>query len=142
MTEIPAALGYIKDTGTEKGRGVFAKRKIAEGEIVEVSRVIVIRTPLNQLPSHLHHVIFNWGSLTKQETPSSCMALGMGSMYNHATPANVRYIPVPEESLMKFVAARDIEAEEELTINYNQVGGDVSYSDDSWFKNRGMTPLS
>jgi hypothetical protein len=38
MTDLPisSSLGYINDTGTPKGRGVFASRVIEAGEVIEV----------------------------------------------------------------------------------------------------------
>lgn len=79
-------LGYLADTGTAKGLGVFA------------------------------------------------VALGYGSLYNHANPANLRYSADLDGEALRFVAARAIRSGEELTINYNDAGGDVVSSDDNWFR--------
>ena len=141
MGNIKACLGYIKDTGTSKGRGVFASRKIFAGELVEACPVVVFTPRLNQIPKELKRVVFDWGYLTKGKL-AACLALGWGSMYNHANPANLKYIAVADELALHFVSVRDIELDEELTVNYNRTGGDVSSTDDLWFRNQDVTPIS
>jgi uncharacterized protein len=141
MTDITTALGYIKDSGTTKGRGVFALRKITAGEIVEACPVIVLSMSWDQIPTEVKRVVFDWGYLTKQ-TSATCLALGWGSMYNHANPANLRYKAIADRFIMQFIAARDIDANEELTINYNETGGDINSKEDVWFKDAGITPIA
>jgi SET domain-containing protein len=85
--------------------------------------------------------VFDWGFLTNQK-PASCLALGWGSMYNHANPANVRYKALADTSCMQFVASRDIDADEELTVNYNETGGDIHSTEDVWFQDSGITPIA
>ena len=138
---IQSVVGYLKDTGTTKGRGVFAVRNISMGEIVEVCPVVVLGSRWNQIPKEVQRVVFDWGYLTKGE-PASCLALGWGSMYNHANPANLLYRAVPENLCIQFVAARNIEANEELTVNCNETGGDISSTEDVWFKDSGVTPIA
>jgi SET domain-containing protein len=140
MEAIVAAAGFVQHTGTEKGRGVFAARALAAGEVVEVCPVVILRNRWDEMPPEVRRVVFDWGYLSGR-APASCLALGWGSMYNHANPANVRYVAVPDEELLKFVAARDIAAGEELTINYNETGGDVHSTADVWFEESGVTPL-
>jgi uncharacterized protein len=124
---------YIKETGTARGRGAFAQRKYAEAEVVEVAPVVVIKGDYDDLPDLLKTYVFNWTSLTG--VPSrSAIALGYGSMYNHANPANLRYEADAREGVMRFVAARKIKAGEELTINYNGAGGGPVSEVDDWFE--------
>ena len=42
--------------------------------------------------------------------------------------------------MLRFVATRDIEVDEELTINYNAIGGGHESSADTWFSGMGMKP--
>jgi hypothetical protein len=141
MANIKACLGYIKDTGTSKGRGVFASRKIFAGELVEACPVVVLGSSWNQRLPEVKRLVFNWGYLTKGQA-ASCLALGWGSMYNHANPANLKYVAVADELELHFISARDIEIDEELTVNYNHTGGDISSTDDIWFRDKGVTPIS
>ena len=128
----------IKDTGTAKGRGVYATRQIAMGEIIEICPVMLVQWA--EIPEQLRRVAFNWGARTKGPC-ASCIALGWGSMYNHANPANLRYNANQSDPSLAFFAAREIEAGEELTVNYNESYGDIHSSEDIWFKGRGVTPI-
>lgn len=98
-----------------KGRGVFARRAIREAELIE--RVPVLVLPESVLthddePTILACYGFLWGRGTVAIT------LGYGSLYNHSYRPNARYDD--ESPRMKvFTALRNIEAGEEITINYN-----------------------
>jgi hypothetical protein len=41
--EVVPSSGYVKDTGTPKGRGVFASRSLQAGELVEVCPILLLR---------------------------------------------------------------------------------------------------
>lgn len=134
------SLGYIKDTGTPMGRGVFASRAIAQNEVIEVCPVVQLKKRYRRLPEELQRVVFHWGALA--EKPGiSAVALGYGSMYNHANPANARYKASADGSNLVFVAATDIAQDEEITINYNAALGEPVSFEDNWFKNTGVTPF-
>ncbi|MDR7133911.1 hypothetical protein J2X06_001095 [Lysobacter niastensis] len=131
------SLGYLKDTGTPKGRGVFASRPITEGEVVELCPALVL-TQLRALPRALRNYVYCWSKLAKGP-PSSALALGYGSMYNHDNPSNLRYEALPDTGCMRFIAVRHIEAHEELTINYEAEGGGLeSDLGNGWFDGAGI----
>lgn len=130
----------IKDTGTAKGLGIFATRPIRSGETIEVCPVVIVQANWDEMPEEIQRVVFDWGRLTKG-IPTSCVALGWGSMYNHANPANVRYSAHADNRCMVFSAARDIDLGDELTINYNETEGDIRSSEDVWFHEAGVTPI-
>lgn len=127
----------VKDTGTEKGRGVFALRRFAKDEVVETAPVLVLRVDYDALPELLKTYVFDWTTLTGVPR-SQGVALGYGSMYNHDNPANLRYVADARQSVMRYVATRDIEAGEELTINYNGLRGAPEWDDDNWFERVGI----
>ncbi len=127
----------VRDTGTAKGKGVFALRRFACGEVVEVAPVLVLKTPYHTLPELLKTYVFDWTTLTGVPN-SQGLALGYGGLYNHDNPANLRYVADARQSVMRYVAARDIEADEELTINYNAEGGVHEWHDDNWFDRAGI----
>jgi SET domain-containing protein len=98
-----------------KGRGVFARRLIADGEIIE--RVPVIVVPAEQIrdahgQDDLLRYVYEWGQGTV------ALALGYGSLYNHSYEPNARYEDLDGRTKL-FVALREIGAGEEITINYN-----------------------
>jgi hypothetical protein len=139
MHQFQPSLGYLADTGTPKGLGVFASRDIADAEVVEVAPVIQLKSHYSELHDQLQQRVFHWARLAGLNGVHA-LALGYGSMYNHANPANVRYSACRDGTAIAFVAARAIRKGEELTINYNDTGGDVASNHDNWFTRTGITP--
>ena len=131
---------YVKDTGTIKGRGAFANRDFAEGDIVEQCPVIILLRPYDQLPPRLKTVVFNWGNLANT-TPSHALALGFGSLYNHDNPSNLRYQAATDDEAIHYIATRAIKKDEELTINYNAGGGSHLSDNDTWFQQHNIAIL-
>ena len=98
-----------------KGRGVFARRAILKGEVIE--RVPTLIMTLDEYAqglarSPLKDYCFGWG------IDRVALALGYGSIYNHSYRPNARYDDV-EPATKAFVALRAIARGEEITINYN-----------------------
>ena len=95
-----------------KGRGVFARRLIQEGELIE--RVPMLVLPDNECEHGpvLSTYCFAWGRGTV------ALALGYGSIYNHSYRPNARYDDVGPQT-KEFSALRDIQPGEEITVNYN-----------------------
>src|SRR5947209_5674728 len=98
-----------------KGRGVFARRAIAEGEVIE--RVPVLVLSLDEIKkgdawTGLAGYCFLWGEGTV------ALALGYGSLYNHSFKPNARYDDVGPQT-KEFTALRTIQTGEEITVNYN-----------------------
>lgn len=99
-----------------KGRGVFARAAIARGEIIE--RVPILLVPVDSMvggmknPTLLRY-FFVW------DDDHVAVTLGYGSIYNHSYTPNARYLHAKGTQTMVYRALRDIEAGEEITINYN-----------------------
>lgn len=130
----------VRDTGAKRGRGVFAQRDFLEGKTVESSPVVIFETLFAAFPTELKTIVFNWGALCKNGS-SHAVALGYGSLYNHHNPANMRYQADPERLIMQYIAVRNIAEGEELTVNYNAVGGNASWDDGNWFDRMNVTPI-
>jgi len=107
----PAGLRIGASQG--RGRGVFATRAFACGELVEVAPVLVL--PAKQQGSVdgtvLDSYVFGWGD-------SLAIAFGYGSLYNHSWAPNLEYQKRIADALIEFVAIRDIAPGEELFTNY------------------------
>ena len=118
---------YIDKTD-EIGRGFFTKQPIPANTIVEVSPVVVMSPEERKLldQTRLHDYIFEWGPDSKQ----CCMALGYVPVYNHSYTSNCEYEMDFGNQVIKIKTIRNIEAGEELFINYN---GDWNNSKKIWF---------
>lgn len=119
---------YIADS-PGRGRGVFTNENIPVDTVIEIAPVIVMsgaeRILLDQ--TLLHDYIFEWG-----EDRSQCaMALGWIPIYNHHVPANAEYFMEFEEAIIYIKTVREIEAGEELFINYQ---GDFDNAEAIWFE--------
>ena len=97
-----------------KGRGVFARKLIAKGEVIE--RVPVFLIPFKHIVGgkknpELAHYFYEWNR------GHSALTLGYGSLYNHSYTPNAVYRH--GQMAMSYVALRDIQPGEEITVNYN-----------------------
>jgi SET domain-containing protein len=107
-------LVYVKKV-KGKGRGVFARQAIINGQIIE--KVPKMLFPVDWIVGgyahpHLERVFF----MHDRKTLAIC--LGYGSIYNHSYRPNAQYEDGPV-STMIFRAIRDIQPNEEICINYN-----------------------
>lgn len=114
-----------------KGRGVFAARPLRKGEQIEVCPMLVLSNDDMQLieQTKLYNYYFLWGD----DSSKGAIALGFGSLYNHSYEANARYEVEYSDEIMTLYAHRDIEAGEEIFINYNGVPNDQT---PVWFDKR------
>jgi len=114
MPHTHSPLIEIRQVG-RKGRGVFARAKIAKG--AEFERVPLIVLPIGDVfgpgrRTKLADYVFKWGRDTV------VLALGYGSLYNHSYRPNADFHDRGRLTLV-FVARRDIQPGEEITVNYN-----------------------
>ena len=118
---------FVKRTA-KKGRGVFTKEVIKANTVIEESPVIVMSAEDRVLldKTLLHDYIFAWGNKKDQ----CCMALGFIPLYNHNYASNCEYFMDFEEETIQIKTVRQINADEELTINYN---GDWNDAKRVWF---------
>lgn len=131
---------YVKETGTARGRGVFAARAFATGEVVEECPAVLLRKSYESLHKELKTIAFHW-EMPEGSPATQALALGYGSLYNHANPANMRYETDADALVLRLIAVRDIEPDEELTINYNADGGAHVSPDEWWFEEKGIELL-
>lgn len=110
------------------GRGVFTNTRIPEGAVLEICPVIVL--PAEELPvihnTKLHDYYFMWG----WDDDQCAIALGYGSLYNHAYTPNAQYLIDIDNETIEFIALRDIQKGEEVTVSYN---GDPEDKTRVWF---------
>lgn len=100
-----------------RGRGVFAMRRFAPGETIEVCPVIALpEADARKLDdTGLYDYYFGWG----KDGRRAAIALGYGSLYNHAFTPNAEHRKNAENDTISVVALREIPAGEEIFIRYN-----------------------
>jgi SET domain-containing protein len=101
-----------------KGRGVFAKRTIRQGEVIERAPVLVIpaRDWAAMEKTVAYDYTFGWGA----NGEDAALALGYGSLYNHSFAPNTRFERNFEGLVIEFIAIRNIACGEEIVVNYNE----------------------
>jgi hypothetical protein len=104
------------------GLGVFAATDRRPGDLLEVSPVLVVpRTQLSALEqTSLYGYYFRW------PPSAAALALGYGSLYNHAYRSTARFALDPEHGVIVFTAVQPICRNDEITINYNGEPADLT----------------
>jgi SET domain len=102
-----------------KGRGVIASQRIAAGIVFETAPVVPYRTecgrdemPDRSLPPELADLPHDW------DEEHGCLVFSPMQFANHSDSPNAKFIPNIEALTMTYTALRDIEAGEEVTIDY------------------------
>lgn len=129
----------VRDTHTAKGRGVFALKDYAAGEVVEINPVMLLRTHWDDLPRDVKALVFDWGRLSGAlANQRYAVALGLGSLFNHQAIPNLDFTADPERDALVFTALTDIPEGSELTIDYNH---NAPPGRQDWFQAIGIEPL-
>lgn len=98
-----------------KDRGVYTAEPVVSGALIEICPVIVL-PPEDRERIHgslLHDYYFLW-----EGEGETAIALGYGSLYNHAEPANADYEMDFPGRCIRIIATRNIGAGEEVCIDY------------------------
>jgi SET domain-containing protein len=106
------------------GLGVFAKKKIKEGDVFEICPVIDLGMKYGETSYVLLNYRFNWPSGTTWE--KQVVGLGYASLYNHSESPNADWRSVYNDNVFEFFSLRDIEPNEEIFVYY----GGQSYWED------------
>lgn len=123
----PNRLLYIAVSSIH-GRGVFSCKTIKAGSIIEECPVIKMK--LQELSVRKYMVLNYYAFMIEEQSEYTGIALGYGSLYNHAENCNASYYYDKERDLMIFEALRKIEKHEEITINY--LGAESKGTIDVW----------
>jgi SET domain-containing protein len=105
--------GYVGAAG-KKGRGVFAKKGLRRGEIIEISPYIEVpprddrRLSDSIIESYWYEVRGKW----------SAIGLGYTSLYNHSKEPNADFSINAKRRTITIKATKTITRDEEITINY------------------------
>jgi len=118
---------YVSETH-DKGRGVFARRKILKGQVIERAPVVVI--PGEQWTGMQETVLSNYAFDWGESEEHAAVALGYVSIYNHSYAPNAALEEYTGEEIIEVIALRDIEPKEEIFVNYN---GEPDDREKLWF---------
>ena len=105
------------------GRGVFAARAFAKGDSVESCPTLEL--PEDSVTGLLGDYVFGSG----EGEHEVILLLGYGMLYNHSYEANCEYVQ-DGPRVITFVTTRDVDAGEELTIDYGE----------EWWSTRNLEP--
>jgi hypothetical protein len=101
----------VKMSPTGAGRGVFATRRFEEGEEIERCPMLIAEPDRgDDLESGAEGYVFGWGN------GRTALALGYGSLYNHAYDSNATTLETDDELVV--TATRPIDVGDEIYINY------------------------
>jgi uncharacterized protein len=109
------------DHTAHKGLGVFAEVRFSEGEVIERAPAIVL--PACQWAQAEQTVLSNYCFLWGDQM---AVVYGCVMIYNHSYFPNACYRKLVDERIMEIVAMRDIEAGEEILVNYNGLPDDAT----------------
>lgn len=110
------AIGWQK--AGSKGRGVFARRNLRKGQLIEISPVITMgkkSIPANGDPPDGYAL--EWD--TDKKGQEYCMPLGYVMMYNHSSKPNILLTYHYSALEIRVVTLRPIKKGEELRWDYN-----------------------
>ena len=102
-----------------KGRGVFATARIGAGTVIERAPVVIV--PAYQCPTVertiLHDYYFHWDG-NPDGDGRGAVALGLVTLCNHSGRPRARALRNFAAETLDLVALVDIEAGDEVTIDY------------------------
>jgi hypothetical protein len=104
------------------GRGVFATRRFARGDLVETCPTVEV--PDGDVSGLLRDYVF-----TSVKEGGVVLALGYGMLYNHSADPNLEY-EQEDPSSITFFALHAVRPGDELTIDYGE----------EWWETRGVEP--
>ena len=122
----------IKYISLKKGKGIFAKKNIIKGTLVEIGHVILISNKeYEQIQDTiLYQYIYEWDDPNKPDFQNA-LALSKCQFFNHSYKPNLKYVYDYEDQTIEYKTLRDVNKGEELTVNYN---GYVDDKSPMWFE--------
>ena len=123
----------VKFISHKKGKGVFAKKDIKKGTIVDTAHVIPISNKDYKKirKTILYNYCYIWDDPKYKPEFTNAITLSISQFINHSYDPNVKYLYDYENKTMEYTTIRDIHDSEEILVNYN---GLVSVKDPVWFE--------
>jgi SET domain-containing protein len=101
------------------GYGVFAKKPLNADELIELAPFIEIP---NQVVINLPNRLQDYAFKSHLNPNHVIIIFGYGSIYNHQTHPNVKYVPYIKDPkrFIAFYTLKDVPANEELHVHYGR----------------------
>jgi SET domain-containing protein len=118
----------IKYISQKKGKGIFAKEFIEKGTTIDIAHVLLLPEKDYFLIENtmLGNYLFNWEDPQGNSDYKTVILMSFCEFVNHSYNPNCTYEKNYQEKYIKFYAIKDIQAGEELTVNYNGIADDKS----------------
>ena len=113
------------------GRGVYAKKSISKGEVIENCPIINVSE--NDAAILTESILATYFFYFGKKKEQLAVALGFGSIYNHSHRPNAKYKINPLKKTIDFIALKDIKRDDEIMINYNPVKN-IKNKNPLWFE--------
>lgn len=110
-----------------KGRCVIATKEYKIGDFVCADPVLILNEQDSKIIQNTK--LFSYDYFWTETC--SCIVFGYGSMFNHSSDPNVKFIKDYENNLMRYEAIKNINIGDEMYIDYN---GDALEKTPIWFK--------
>ncbi|MFX1392219.1 MAG: SET domain-containing protein-lysine N-methyltransferase [Promethearchaeota archaeon] len=122
----------VKYVSPKKDRGLVSKDFIKKGTILENAPVILLSNKDHNLikDTILNNYIFEWDKPDDESEYKNAIVMSPCEFLNHSYDPNISYEKNFKERTIKFIAIKDIQPGEELTINYN---GKLNDLNPVWF---------
>ena len=122
MTGSPRDKTYVKVV-PDKGRAVFANKRLRKGDEIECSPVLVFTVQTTEMAPFSYE--YAWDDEDDVEHREWWIGLGHTSLYNHSHEPNADYELIDDDvdgPRIRIVALRRIAADEEIMIDYTGDG--------------------
>ena len=120
----PLVQNTYVNKSTIHGWGVFAKKDIRKGGLIEECPILVSAAEQKN-PAEIQGYLF-----AGDTDDTTMIILGYGCIYNHSAKRNADYYIDDETQVISFVARRTIKKDEEIFIDYGR----------KYWKSRGSLP--
>lgn len=123
----------VRIVSAKKGRGVFAKKDINKGTVIDIAYVVPI--PNKDYKKIRKTILYNycyiWEDPKHAPEFTNAITLSISQFINHSYDPNVIYLYDYKNQAIEFSALKDIAKGEELLVNYN---GLVDDNSPVWFE--------
>jgi SET domain-containing protein len=111
----------VKFISKTKGKGVFAKKDIPKGQIIERAQIVLISNDDWVLIEEtvLSNYTFEWDDPKHKGVYDSAISLSISQFINHSYTPNTKYNYNYNDEVITYITIQDISKGEEITVNYN-----------------------